>query len=208
MEATRTRDGEATQARILQAAARSFAEKGMGGTSVSEIAAAAGVTKSLIHHHFGSKKGLWDAIKERHFSEYFQAQSGMLDRPPDVELLRDSVEAYFRFLQRKPAFLRLIGWMQLEETGEDRFELGEQLTRAAVAKIRAAQEEGNLRADVHPFSMLISFLGLVEHWFQGKSLHARGLGAADRVTDDDEYLADLMKIFFEGVVPRTATGDE
>ena len=207
MPSTRTRDAEATQAQIVAAAAGIFAEKGFADTSVSEIAAAAGVTKSLIHHHFGSKQGLWDAIKDRHFSEYFQAQSVMLDRPPDVQLLRDSVEEYFRFLQRQPAFVRLIGWMQLEETGEGRFELGERLTHAAVAKIRAAQEEGNLRPDVHPYSVLISFLGLVEHWFHGKHVHARGLADEDVVGDDEEYLEDLMTIFFEGVVPREKTAD-
>ncbi len=98
--------------------------------------------------------------------------------------------------------------MQLEETGEGRFELGERLTRAAVAKIRAAQEEGNLRSDVHPYSMLISFLGLVEHWFHGKTIHARGLADEDAVTDDEQYLEDLMKVFFEGVVPRRESGDD
>ena len=206
MSPSRTRDAEATQAQILAAAERIFAAKGFADTSMSEIAAAAGVTKSLIHHHFGSKQGLWDAIKDRHFREYFQLQSAMMDRPPEVELLRDSVEEYFRFLQRNPAFVRLIGWMQLEESGAGRFELGERLTRAAVEKIRAAQQEGNLRDDVHPFSMLISFLGLVEHWFQGKSLHARGLAATDVVTEDERYLEDLMKVFFEGVVPRGEAG--
>lgn len=205
---TQTRDAEATQAQIVAAAAEIFAEKGFADTSVSEIAVAAGVTKSLIHHHFGSKQGLWDAIKERHFFEYFQAQSVMLDRPPGVELLRDSVEEYFRFLQRKPAFVRLIGWMQLEETGDGRFELGEKLTRAAVEKLRAAQDEGKLRPDVHPYSILISFLGLVEHWFQGNKSHCRGLADEDAVTDDEQYLEDLMKIFFEGVVPRAETPND
>lgn len=208
MNPVRPRDAEATQGQILTAAERIFAEKGFADTSMSEIAAAAGVTKSLIHHHFGSKQGLWDAIKDRHFAEYFQAQSAMLDRPPDVELLRDSIEEYFRFLERNPEFVRLVGWMQLEETGEGHFELGERLTRAAVEKLRAGQAEGHLRADVHPFSMLISFLGLVEHWFQGKSLHCQGLDEADKVTDDERYLEDLTKIFFEGVVPRVANGDD
>ena len=205
---TQTRDAEATQAQIVAAAAEIFAEKGFADTSVSEIAAAAGVTKSLIHHHFGSKQGLWNAIKERHFLEYFQAQSVMLDRPPGVELLRDSVEEYFRFLQRKPAFVRLIGWMQLEETGDGRFELGERLTRVAVEKLRAAQDEGKLRPDIHPYSILISFLGLVEHWFQGNKSHCRGLADEDAATDDEQYLEDLMKIFFEGVVPRAETSND
>ena len=202
MTPSQTRDKEATQAQILAAALPVFAEKGFRGSSVSEIARAAGVTKSLIHHHFGSKEGLWNAIKERHFRDYFDVQMGMLGSPGTAQLLERSVRAYFRFLGQDPAFVRMMAWMQLERTEGQSFPLGEMLTREAIRKIREGQDQGHLRDDLHPFSILVSFLGLAEHWFQGKEIHRQGLAPDDEVRDDEHYLEDLVKIFFQGVLPQ------
>lgn len=49
------------RARIRDAALRLFAERGVDGTTVRDIAKAAGVSTGLIRHHFGSKEGLRDA---------------------------------------------------------------------------------------------------------------------------------------------------
>jgi AcrR family transcriptional regulator len=49
------------RARIRDAALRLFAERGVDGTTVRDIARAAGVSTGLIRHHFGSKEGLRDA---------------------------------------------------------------------------------------------------------------------------------------------------
>lgn len=199
--ATRTRDKEATRARILEAAMATFAKKGMGESSISEIARTAGVTKSLIHHHFGSKRGLWDAAKDRYFRGYFEVQMGLLEAEGSAELLEVSIEKYFEFLRENPDFVRMVGWMQQEQV-DSSFPLGEALTREAVRKLRDTQDAGELRDDVHPFSILISFLGLAEHWFQGKEMHCKGLDPEDRVVDDEAYLRDMLRIFLEGVRPR------
>jgi TetR/AcrR family transcriptional regulator, regulator of cefoperazone and chloramphenicol sensitivity len=46
------------RARIREAALRLFAERGVDGTTVRDIASAAGVSTGLIRHHFGSKEDL------------------------------------------------------------------------------------------------------------------------------------------------------
>ena len=61
---TRTRDAEATKARILDAASAEFAEHGIAGARVDRIAAAADANKSLIYAYFGNKDGLFDAVFE------------------------------------------------------------------------------------------------------------------------------------------------
>jgi len=51
--------------KIRSAAILLFARQGYEGTSLAEIAAAAGVAKPLIHYHFSSKEELWySAIDE------------------------------------------------------------------------------------------------------------------------------------------------
>ncbi len=60
------------RANIRNAALRLFAERGPDGVTVREIAAAAGVSPSLVVHHFGSKDGLRAAV-DAHAAESFDA---------------------------------------------------------------------------------------------------------------------------------------
>ena len=60
----REENAEATRAALIAAARRAFAENGFAGADVGAIAAEARVTTGAIYHHFGSKKGLFQAVAE------------------------------------------------------------------------------------------------------------------------------------------------
>lgn len=51
-----------TMNRLLESARREFAEKGLPGARVDVIAQAAGVTKQLVYHYFGSKEHLFACV--------------------------------------------------------------------------------------------------------------------------------------------------
>jgi AcrR family transcriptional regulator len=51
--------GPDTRGEILDAARRSFAQRGFRGTTVRGVAAAAGVDSALVHHYFGTKSDLF-----------------------------------------------------------------------------------------------------------------------------------------------------
>jgi AcrR family transcriptional regulator len=53
-----------TRQAILKGALASFSTSGYAGASMREIAEAAGVTQGLLHYHFKSKEGLYDAVFE------------------------------------------------------------------------------------------------------------------------------------------------
>ncbi|QZQ53855.1 TetR/AcrR family transcriptional regulator [Curtobacterium sp. TC1] len=59
--------GELTRAAALDAAVELFGANGYRGTSLNQIARAAGVVQSALHHHFGSKEGLLAAALEAHY---------------------------------------------------------------------------------------------------------------------------------------------
>jgi TetR/AcrR family transcriptional regulator len=205
MPAARVRDPEATRSAILDAAENAFLAKGFSETSTSEIARRAGVTKSLIHHHFGSKEGLWEAVKVRRFSVYAEQQMQMLrDKEPTADLLRDSMKMYFRFLRANPEIVKMLAWMFVEQSqGEDCADLDKELTLAGIEKIRQAQERGDLRSDLNPGFILFTFIGIAQHWYQDKQLMLDKIGlSADSDAIDEAYLEDAVKIFFEGVLPR------
>lgn len=47
---------------MLDAAREEFANLGYAGATTAGIARRAGLTQPLVHHHFGSKRGLWLAV--------------------------------------------------------------------------------------------------------------------------------------------------
>lgn len=53
---------ESKRARILQAALELFSTRGYHGTSMQQLAAAAGVSKGLLFHHFTDKARLLEAL--------------------------------------------------------------------------------------------------------------------------------------------------
>ena len=63
------RDPAATRQKLLAAARREFAESGLAGARVDEIAARAGVNKQLVYHYFGDKDALYLAVLEWVYEE-------------------------------------------------------------------------------------------------------------------------------------------
>jgi TetR/AcrR family transcriptional regulator len=196
-------DQASTKDIILNAAEKIFIQKGFAATSTSQIAKEAKVTKSLIHHYFGSKERLWTEIKDRSLFDYFEVQREILKMAePDAKCMQDSIVALFRVLQESPDFVRLLSWHLAELNPDDDTE-EKNLTQLGLGKILEAQERGNIRQDIDPRYGLIVFYCLIFSWFQGKRTYLEWVGAKqDDENVDDKYLETLIKIFFEGVLPR------
>src|SRR6056297_1670412 len=193
-----TRDPDATRRRILEAAFDLFVEHGFADVAMRQIAEHSGVTKSLIHHHFGSKEALWASTKEAAFELYAENQRRDLleaDQSND-DLLRRGVVNYFRFLQTHPEVVRLFAWAHLERdtcVGENDSEL----VRLGAERIRQAQDSGIFRRDVNPVHVVTTFVITCTHWFEARSHHSLWEG----IGDDQEFLDDFLKIFLDGLKP-------
>lgn len=55
---------EETQARIITIALRAFARDGFAGAALADIVQEANITTGAVYHHFGDKKGLFQAVAE------------------------------------------------------------------------------------------------------------------------------------------------
>jgi len=195
-----TRDPDRTRARILDAAFAQFVDKGFADVTMREIAEQSTVTKSLIHHHFGSKEALWDAVKEHAFARYAADQRAELENAenPDADLLERSVINYFRFLKDNPQVVRLLAWTHLEGD-ETCGELDAELVRLGAHRIRQGQDNGLFRDDVNPTHVVTIFVMTCLQWFEARAHHAQWPG----IGDDDEFLEDFLKIFMRGLSPTT-----
>ena len=53
------------RSQLIEVSRAIFAEKGVEGATVEEIAAAAKVSKPVIYEHFGGKEGLYAVVVDR-----------------------------------------------------------------------------------------------------------------------------------------------
>lgn len=90
-----TRVAVSTREQLLRAAARLFREQGFHGTSVAEVASAAGITKSSFYHHFASKQALLAEILTDTVSRVTPAVEAIAQADlPAVERLRAAARCH------------------------------------------------------------------------------------------------------------------
>jgi len=73
-----------TKGRLVEAALAEFARRGYDAVGVTEIAAAAGVTVGSLYHHFGSKPGLYDLVRDDVERRVLDRMEGAWDAAPDL----------------------------------------------------------------------------------------------------------------------------
>lgn len=95
---------------IVRAAIRLFAQRGVDGTSVKEIATAAGVTDAALYKHFQSKDALALAV----FTHYSDLYTRIIDEAASSpgtfrERLDSLVATIVRLVREDPYGLQLLG---------------------------------------------------------------------------------------------------
>ncbi len=99
-------NGDETRRAVLEGALTAFAKHGYEGTSVRDLARELGVSHNLVHHHYGSKWGLWKAALEHGFAPSARELLTLIEegsRSPDWEAaVRESVKGAVTLLARYP----------------------------------------------------------------------------------------------------------
>jgi AcrR family transcriptional regulator len=151
-------DAEATRRRLLDAAAREFAEHGIAGARVDRIAAAARSNKAQIYHYFTNKDGLFEAV----MSEL--ARDTLREAPIDATDLPEYAGRLFDRFVDDPVKERLAKWYRLEGEGYAAVEVVVAGTRDKLAAITDAQEQGLLTSRFTPVELLALVVHLSALW--------------------------------------------
>ncbi len=107
--APRTNDPARTMAGILEVATAEFANKGLSGARIDEIAAATRTSKRMIYYYFGSKEGLYVAVLEESYRRMRSIEAGLhLEDLPPEQALRRLVEFTFDHHLGNPDYIRLV----------------------------------------------------------------------------------------------------
>jgi AcrR family transcriptional regulator len=132
----------ATRAALVSAARRLFADRGYDDVSSGEIAAAAGVTRGALYHHFADKRELFEAVFEQ-LEEDLTAAIARLMADDPRPVIQSGLQAFLDVCTQ-PEVVRIglteapavLGWQRWREI-ESRYGLG--LVRAALSTTPAIE---------------------------------------------------------------------
>src|SRR3954470_1561742 len=97
------------RAAILDAALEVFSKRGYHGSSIDEIAQAAGISKALIYEHFPSKKDLHASLLDSALQDLFGrlAANAATQEPGDVRL-EAGLDVFLGWVEERRGAFRMI----------------------------------------------------------------------------------------------------
>jgi AcrR family transcriptional regulator len=164
--APRTNDPERTRADIIEVATREFAEKGLTGARIDDIAEAMRTSKRMIYYYFGSKEGLYLTVLEEAYRRIraIESEAHLDDLAPE-DALRRLVGHTVDYQWAHPDFVRLV---QSENIQRAQYlaqsKTIHQLNASAIDGLRRVLERGQnagvFRAAIDPVDLHMSISAL------------------------------------------------
>lgn len=198
----RTRDAEATKARILEAAKREFAKNGLGGARVDVIAEKARANKRMIYHYFESKEGLFQTILENAYVDIRTAEQKLnLDHLAPKEALERLVRFTWDYYLKNPEFITLVNSENLHRAKHlKKSEVVKVYSRKFVSMVKTildrGVEAGVFRNGVDPVQLNITIAAIGYYYltnrFTGSIVFERDLMAKDALEERLRFNIDTI----------------
>ena len=164
--AARVNDREQTRRDIIAVATEEFANKGLAGARIDEIAARTRTSKRMIYYYFGGKEALYVAVLEEAYHNIRNIERDLaVEHLTPEAALRELVRFTFDRHQENPGFVRLVCNENLHYGKFVRqSEKISALNVPAIDTVRRIVErgkrEGVFRADVDPVDLHMSISAL------------------------------------------------
>jgi AcrR family transcriptional regulator len=189
---------------ILATASRLFTENGYAGTSIEQIAAAAGAGKQTIYRRYASKEDLFKAVLSELGEMLLESAANAEASSADpLTSLRETCRAWLDIVTTPEAIAThrvLIAdahrFPSLADYATD--SVAEPFYGAILRLIRSAREAGQIRSDCDDELTSRVLSGLLTGWAVKRALLGR-VGFADEV-ERAAYFQTAWGIFLNGVV--------
>ncbi|MEO3428559.1 TetR/AcrR family transcriptional regulator [Pelagibius sp. CAU 1746] len=196
------RDPQATRQALLEASISEFADKGLAGARVDEIARRAAVNKQLVYHYFGSKEDLYFASLEEVYGRIREREKELqlsdLSPPAAMERL---VGFSFDYLAEHPEFIALLNdenrmsARHLAESSEV-VAMHSPLVELIKETLGRGIGEGVFNDRFGPVNLYISIAGLSYFYFSNNStlsaIFDRDMAAPGEVARRRQHVIDLV----------------
>jgi AcrR family transcriptional regulator len=100
--------GKERRAQLLDIGRRLFAERGLDGTSIEEIAAQAGVSKPVVYEHFGGKEGLYAVVVDREVERFLTMATTLLEGEDTMAKFEIAAVELLRYIQSNSDGFRIL----------------------------------------------------------------------------------------------------
>ncbi len=193
---------------IIEVATKEFAENGLSGARIDEIAAKTKSSKRMIYYYFGDKEGLYLKVLEEAYSRV-RAEEASLDLA-DMEP-REALDTLVRFTfdhhDRHPDFIRLVMIENIHHADFlGRSQVIQKLNVRAIDAIaelyRRGVEQGVFRAGIDPVELHWQISALcffnVSNRATFSKIFKRDLGSRKSLTSLRERVVDMVRRY---VVP-------
>ncbi|HET8645219.1 MAG TPA: TetR/AcrR family transcriptional regulator [Vicinamibacteria bacterium] len=150
--------------RVVDAAARLFKQQGFDGTTVRQIAKAAGVLPGSLHYRYPTKEALLLALMRRGVEmDMAEVRAAIAGTRDPVERLRLALRARMRFLlSRDSASVVLFDWRSLKGAARgEMIRLRDAYEAFWIGLINEAAGAGRLRPDIDLKMLRLLFFGAV-----------------------------------------------
>lgn len=164
----RTGRGRASRERIVERAAELVAERGVAGTSLDEVLAAAGASKSQLYHYFAGRDELVEAAVERRCAQVLAELTQALGNVATLAELEATLAGFIAAYEQQGLPGCPIGSLASEVAERNdgarlrvaaAFDTWEGLVSGALGRMR---ERGELRADASPDVLATALLASIE----------------------------------------------
>lgn len=189
-EVDRAAEAEETRENILNVATREFAEKGLSGARIDEIAEQTNTSKRMIYYYFASKEGLYRAVLAREYGRIRDAETELhLEELPALEALEQLIGRTFDWHFHHTDFVRLVMNENIHFAAHlDGIEGIQERNETVIATLnsilRRGAREGSLRTAIDPVDLHMNISALCfytvsnRHTFRkvfGRDMGAPGL---------------------------------
>jgi TetR/AcrR family transcriptional regulator len=193
------RDPVATRKKLLTAARREFANNGLAGARVDEIADRAGVNKQLVYHYFGDKDALYLAVLEWVYEEIrAQERKLNLEGLAPERAIKQLIESSFDHLARHPDFIALLNDENRNGARHVRASRKlEDMHSPLVSMVSKILRQGvTFRKGVNPVHLYISIAGLSYFFFSNtptlSAIFGKDLSSATAKRARRKHVVDLV----------------
>lgn len=153
-------DAERNRLRLLGAAKTVFAEKG-AGTSLEEIARAAGVGIGTLYRHFPTRDALIEQVYRNELAQLVQTAAELTRTQPPVEALRLWMRLFVDYLATKQIMSEALDALVCGPTALYATS-GIQLKAAIADLVDRAVASGEIRLDMDPLDLLRAVVGVAQ----------------------------------------------